>query len=306
MDVYEIVTEKIVAELESGTVPWRKPWGTEPPANLRSGKAYRGVNVFLLAVAPFASPYWVTFRQARDLGGAVRAGEKGRPVVFWTWYEKRSEKKPARPDADAKDRRIPVLRYYTVFNVEQCDGLTIPAAASQPIPFAPIERAESIVAGMPEPPGFEHGQAAFYVPSTDTVTVPPPGSFRPAEEYYATLFHELGHATGHPRRLDRPSLVGGHGHGTHEYSREELVAEMTAAFLCAHAGIAPATLSNAAAYLGGWLLVLRGDSRLVVQAAAAAQKAAEYVLGTSSELPAEDSTGEPACRDEPRSIAAPS
>ncbi len=283
MDVYQLITEKIIAELETGTVPWRKPWQSEAPTNLKSGKPYRGVNVFLLATAPFGSPYWATFRQTTELGGSVRAGEKGRPVVFWTWYEKNGTADPT----GGRDKRVPVLRYYTVFNVEQCDGLEVPARANNQTPFTPIEQAESIVAGMPDPPRREEGCAAYYTPATDTVTLPAPETFSPPEEYYATLLHELGHATGHPRRLDRASLTEGHAFGTHGYSREELVAEMTAAFLCGHAGIDPVTLPNASAYVAGWLKVLRGDSRMVVQAAAAAQKAADHILGRTFQDPDE-------------------
>jgi antirestriction protein ArdC len=285
MNVYEIITERILGKLEEGTVPWRKPWqGGEAgmPRNLPTGHPYRGINVFLLAAAGYASPYWLTFRQARQRGGSVRSGEHGTPVVFWKWHHAQEQ------DAENRRtrRRIPFLRYYTVFNLEQCDGVFVPVTSMPPQrEFSPIQRCDDVVAGMPDAPAIQmRRMQAAYLPAHDTVTMPARGAFESAEAYYATLFHELAHATGHVRRLGRPAVMDSVAFGSHDYSKEELVAEMGAAFLCGYAGIETATLENAAAYIDSWLRVLRGDSRLVVQAATHAQKAADFILGCTSEL----------------------
>ncbi|MEX1098005.1 MAG: zincin-like metallopeptidase domain-containing protein [Planctomycetales bacterium] len=291
-DIYEGITARVVQQLEAGTVPWRKPWSGGPsghPRNLASQRPYRGVNVFLLGCSPFELPFWLSFRQARALGGHVRRGEKATLIVFWRWLE--------REDGETGElRRFPLLRQFSVFNVEQCElpPGTVPSLPDvSPREFEAIDACERIVAGMPDPPTILHGGAeALYRPATDTVRVPEPERFDSAETYHATMFHELVHATGHSSRLNRPEVTGDIRFGTRDYSREELVAEMGAAFLCGHAGIDNAVIESSAAYIAGWLTRLRGDKRLVVHAAAAAQKAADYVLGRQfdSENEREDSS----------------
>ncbi len=277
-NVYEIVTQRILTQLEAGTVSWRKPWrGGEAglPRNLHSGRTYRGVNVFLLATIGHESPFWLTFNQARQLGGTVRKGEKSAPVIFWNWIEKQTD--------DGKDR-LPVLRFYNVFNVAQCDGITAPGPTAPESPFEPIATCERIVAEMPNPPTICNGEPrAYYRPSTDTINMPRPELFDVPESYYATLFHELGHSSGAKNRLGRKGVTDEVCFGSGDYGREELIAEMTSAYLCGHASIGPATLENSASYLDNWTKALRSDSRLVVQAAAAAQKAADWILGCSPE-----------------------
>ncbi len=273
--VYEIVTERILGELEKGEVPWRKPWRTLSPVNLVSKKPYRGINVFLLAFAGYGSQYWLTYRQAQALGGNVRRGEHGTKIVFWKC--KTRERETA--DGEVEERKSAFLRYYTVFNLEQTEGLR--ALLALP-PAFPIEPAEAIVAGMPNPPAFEQDFRAAYVPSKDTVTMPSRTAFPSQAEYYSTLFHELTHSTGHAKRLaregfDKPQLVR-----QRSYSREELIAEMGSAMLCGVAGIEQSTVANSVAYLQSWTARLKGDSRLVVSAAAAAQKAADYIRGEST------------------------
>lgn len=280
VDVYEIVTAAILAKLAEGTIPWRRSWsgGYESPKNLKSGKAYRGINVFLLGLRGYASPWWVTFKQARDLGGSVRKGEKGSRVVLWRWIEKEK--------ADGTKDRFPLLRYYTVFNVEQCE---LPEG-KVPVPVAealealePVAAAEKIVAEMPNPPVVHHrGSQPCYRPKSDEVEVPEIERFESAEEYHSTLFHELGHATGHGSRLDRSEVTGAICFGSDDYSNEELVAEMTAAFLCGRAGIEQATIANSAAYIDHWRRKISDDPKLVVTAAARAQKAADYILGETA------------------------
>ena len=273
--VYDIITDRIIEKLETGTVPWQKPWNAEAgqPRNIR-GTVYRGVNVFLLGCQGYESPYWLTFRQARELGGSVRRGERGSPVVFWKWNERAHES----ADGEARTLRSPILRYYTVFNAAQCEGIPVPKLEQPHRVHEPIGECEAIVAGYPSAPTIRHGGgAAFYVPAFDAVTLPVPEAFESGEAYYATLFHELGHSTGHRSRLARDGVVNVARFASHAYSCEELVAEMTAAFLSARCGI-ERTLDNSAAYIAGWLRVLRRDARMVVVAGAQAQKAAEWIL----------------------------
>lgn len=271
-DVYQVVTDRVIQMLEAGTVPWRKPWGGPhmAPQNFVSKKPYRGVNLFVLHSAGHASPHWLTFKQVEALGGRVGKGEKSLPVVFWKILEE---------DVEGEVRKIPFIRFHGVFNAEQCQGLPRQEPTPPPGPFIPIGRCAEVVSGMPTPPAILHGGGqASYSPALDQVRMPPQGAFESPESYYATRFHELTHATGHPSRLNRPEVAALAGFATDPYGREELVAEMGAAFLCGHSGIAPATLGHSAAYLQGWLGQLRGDPRLVVRAAAQAQKACDHIL----------------------------
>ncbi len=175
--------------------------------------------------------------------------------------------------------KVPVIRYFNVFNVEQCEGVAVPdAPVYEPIAFTPIDAAEQIVSGYQGRPEIEHqGSRAYYVPKTDSVSIPPQCRFTSGEAYYSTLFHELAHSTGHSTRLDRGVDTKQAPFGSADYGREELVAEMTASFLCGHAGIAPAVVENSAAYIGGWIKTLKGDKRLAVVAAGAAQRAADWI-----------------------------
>jgi antirestriction protein ArdC len=273
--VYEIITEQIVSQLESGVAPWRKPWNVAPPANLVSGKPYRGINVLLLAIRGWGSPYWLTYKQAAERDGHVRRGEHGTKVVFWKCDKYETET----PEGATIERTSALLRYYTVFNVEQCEGFKTPQAVR---PFNPIEECDCIVAGMPNAPGFAQDARAWYRPSTDTVGMPARTAFDSAEGYYGTLFHELTHSTGHASRLGREGIEKLEQFGSESYSREELIAEIGSAMLCGVAGIAPQTVVNSASYLQSWLRVLRADARMVISAASAAQKAADYILGRAS------------------------
>lgn len=284
--VYSVITERMIALLQQGTIPWQKPWSgqDQAPQNLLSHKPYRGVNTFLLHAMAFKSPYWLTFKQAQELGGHVRKGEKACPVVFWKWLEPKS----ADASAESKTKRIPLLRYYSVFNVAQCDDIPesrIPAPETTTRQHEAIEQAEQIVTGMPKRPSIEHGGArACYWPSFDRVDMPEAEAFSTAEDYYGVLFHELTHSTGHESRLARKGVAGTEGEwsafGSTPYAKEELVAEMGAAFLCGRAGIVERTIQNSAAYVASWLERLKGDNKLVVMAAAQAQKAADFILGT--------------------------
>ncbi|HEX5033178.1 MAG TPA: zincin-like metallopeptidase domain-containing protein [bacterium] len=296
--VYEIITERITQALEAGTVPWHKPWKVAGVAdsNLISGKAYRGINVWLTMATTlekgFSSPYWVTFKQCQSLGGRVKKGEKGTPIIFWNFKEFVEESKEG---GEPKVKKIPMARYYTVFNADQCEGIEakIPKPAWEGKTFNPIAEAEKIVAGFQAKPTIkEGGSRACYSPSRDTVTMPPREAFDSPAEYYSTLFHELTHSTGHATRLAREGVIENHFFGDESYSKEELVAEMGAAFLSGMAGIENATVSNSAAYIKHWLGALKNDKRLVITAAAQAQKAADLILGVTFDKQEEEPKGE--------------
>jgi antirestriction protein ArdC len=287
-DLYQTITDQIIAMLETGVVPWRSPIlgrnSAGYPKNLQSGKQYRGVNVFMLAFTAYAkgygSSYWLTFNQAKERGGNVKKGEKSSMVVFWKQYET-TDRQTGDP------AKIPVLRYYNVFNAEQVDGIEIPDAVKfTPIEFNPIEAAEQIARGYAGGPVVDHdgGQQAFYRPSTDSVHMPQQTRFASVEEYYSTLFHELSHSTGHSSRLDRKLDTEPKPFGSADYGKEELVAEMSAAFLSSLAGIHPAVIDNQAAYLAGWCKKLKEDKKLVISAAGQAQRAADWIRGERGEL----------------------
>jgi antirestriction protein ArdC len=275
--VYEIVTEKIIKQLESGVAPWRKPWTCQTPANLITQKEYRGLNVFTLASQGFPSRFWLTFNQATNLGGKIRKGEKSSPVIFWNVGE---DRETITPDGAKKTLRLFLLRYYSVFNLVQTEGIDLPASVLQETRTNnSIETCEKIVANMPNPPAFEQSDKAWYSPNSDAVGMPARGLFHSSEEYYSTLFHELAHSTGHAKRLHRDNFDNPVSFGSDSYSKEELIAEMTAAMLCGIAGIEQKTLENSAAYLKTWIARLKSDSRLLVSAASHAQKAADFVQG---------------------------
>jgi len=288
-DVYRIVTDQVMDLLRKGTVPWHKPWAEASPRNVLSGKPYRGMNVWLLCASAFhggyKSPWWLTYRQAEELGEYVRKGEKSSLVVFWKWLlEKPRDTGPAE-EPDSAPKHYAMLRYYRVFNLEQCDmpADKLPARVrewgkNRP-QVDPIAECEAVVTGMPNPPKVEYGHpGAAYHPAADTVTMPDRQMFDGAEEHYSTLFHELTHSTGHATRLDRASITDACRFGSTNYSKEELVAEMGAAFLCATLGIQNKTVDNSAAYIAHWLEKLANDARLVVNAGQAGQHAADYIL----------------------------
>jgi antirestriction protein ArdC len=293
-DVYRMITDRILALLDSGTIPWRKPWktiGAGFPCNLKSRKDYRGINVFLLAFQAltfgFTSRYWVTFKQAKALGGNVKKGAKGSPVVFFKWFDKKWKSE----EGEEESKRVPCLRYYTVFNFDQVEGIERPedemAALKPESEFNPIESAQKIVDDWAGKPVIGNGgNRAYYSPKRDYIGIPAATQFSDSEEYYSTLFHELTHSTGHETRLNRPEIME-HCIGpvsTSDYSREELVAEFGAAFLCALAGIEnKKTIENSAAYLAAWRARLSdpNNAKWIVNGAAAAQKAVDMILGTT-------------------------
>ncbi len=275
--VYEIVTQKIIKQLESGVAPWRKPWTCQTPANLLTQKEYRGLNVFTLGSQGFPSRFWLTYNQATKLGGRIRKGQKSSPVIFWNIGD---EQETTAQDGAKETSRPFLLRYYSVFNLSQAEGIDIPASLLQETRTNdPIETCEQIVTNMPVPPAFEQSDKAWYSPTNDVVGMPARGLFHSSEEYYATEFHELAHSTGHAKRLCRENFDNPVSFGSESYSKEELIAEMTAAMLCGIAGFEQRILENSAAYLKTWIARLKSDSRLLVSAASQAQKAADFIQG---------------------------
>lgn len=256
------------------------------PRNFRTGKPYRGVNVFLLWSTPHSAPFWLTFKQAQELGGTVRKGEKGTQIVFYKQLNGKAKQTEEQTEeaTDEKGNRSPfVLTYYTVFNVEQCDGLKLPemVPTRESDLVADDETCEAIVNSWQDRPSLQllsfTERRAYYRPATDSVHMPARFRFPEPAFYYSTLFHELVHSTGHASRLNR---TFGASFGDDLYSKEELVAETGAAFLCAIAGIANEhTERNTTAYIQNWIIKLEDDNRLILQAAGAAQKSVDLITG---------------------------
>jgi antirestriction protein ArdC len=274
-NVYEIVTERIVASLEAGVAPWQKPWHSALPCNLVSQKPYRGINVWLTAMQGHASKYWLTYNQCAKLGGHVKKGQKSTPITFWNVGEEKLNPKTGRVSTPF------LLRYFNVFNLCQTEGIELPHAVFEHTKineFDAIASADKLIAGMPDAPRQEQSASAWYRPSTDVLGMPHRSTFHTPASYYATMFHELAHSTGHAKRLARfETAETNHAFGSESYSKEELIAEMASAFLCGMAGIERETLPNSAAYLKSWIGRLKGDAKLIVSAASQAQKAADLI-----------------------------
>lgn len=280
--VHSIITDQIIKQLEEGKIPWRKPWGGPEmePKNLISKKEYSGINFFLLSMLGFKNPYFLTFKQAKDCGGNVKEGSKGFPVIFYKF-----NKKEVNTAGEKIRDSFAFMRFYTVFNLEQCENIN-PAK----IPFIPetetkefnvIAQAEKIANGYIGKPEIEQkGNQASYTPMLDKIKMPLEEYFHNEEGYYSTLFHEMVHSTGHKKRLNRPEIVESNFFGSSDYSKEELVAELGAAFLCSKAGI-DNTLENSTAYIKHWLKRLKSKDNVkwIVEAGSKAQKAVNYIGG---------------------------
>lgn len=278
-EVIDRVNNIILAEMEKGIAPWRKPWsGYGPASNPTTGKRYRGINALTLNIlAGCRKPFYLTYKQATAAGGKVRKGSKGFPVVFWNFH--RIEKEI---DGEKYAKTVPFLKHYTVFNIEDCDGLNIHIQEPSRIVFEPISYCQEIVEAMPQAPRINHGgDRAAYNSGLDLVRIPEPETFISSAAYYSTLFHELAHSTGHPTRLNRKL---GNEFGTVEYAKEELIAELAASYVCHEAGIdMPELNEQSASYLAGWCRNLRQDPLLFVKSAGKAQRAAEWILNDKPE-----------------------
>jgi antirestriction protein ArdC len=294
-DVYALVTERIIKQLENGTVPWKMQWQSKTvPTNLLTKKPYRGINHLLLASLNFEQNYFLSMNQVNLLGGKIRKGESASMVVFWKILEFESENL----GNNEKTNKIPFLRYHKVFNIAQCENLPekiLPKIVTAGI-NDPIKICEDIVFNMPKRPKIKHEEAfsveAFYHIIRDYVNMPKMERFISSHAYYSTLFHELVHSTGHESRLYRPGLTNLTTFGSDIYSFEELIAEIGACYLNTHSGIENQQFDNNVAYINGWLKRLRQDNKLIVKAGMEAQKAVDFILGRlqdKSELKAQDS-----------------
>ena len=280
--LYQEITGKIIADLEQGRVPWVQPWSNVAaplglPKNAATSRPYSGINILMLwcAVAErgFTAQNWLTFRQALALGGHVRKGEKGATVVYADRFIPKRERCRAAEEGEEPEA-IPFLKRFTVFNTDQCEGLPAETSAT-PAPLPEnlfLAQAEALIRATGADLRIS-GDRAFYLPSADYIQVPPSTAFFEPVNWHRTVCHELGHWSGHVSRLNR-DLSG--GFGSSAYAREELVAEMAGAFVCAALSIVPTV--RHADYLGSWLDVLREDKRAIIRAASATSKAADYLL----------------------------
>jgi antirestriction protein ArdC len=288
-DTYQEVTDAVIEQMESGNIIWRCSWNQIGfPQNITTGISYRGWNVFWLnfhmMLKGYRVPYYITFKQAQDLGGTIKRGEKGTKITYWASIKvKGQDAEAAERQSDGDDtapqtRMVP--KVHTVFNIDQTEGIEFPKVEALFRSDAEkIAACEQIIEEMPNRPQLNlNGQYPAYHPVMDLVAVPDIAQFDSSEEYYCALFHELAHSTGHESRLSRKEITQPNKYGSEPYSREELTAELTAAFLCAITGIQQQTILNSVAYLQGWLKALKNDKTLILKAAGQAQKAADYIL----------------------------
>ncbi len=276
--VAEIVTEQIIEQLEKGVCPWQKTW-TNSPQNAISKKDYRGINRLITSIVAsnHTTPYFLTFKQAQELKGNIRKGEHGFPVIFWKLlkYGKVNE-----DTMEITEKNIPFMRYYTLFNLDQTEGIDLSKFALNKQVIEPMEQAEKIITDWKDKPEIRKiGCQPCYKPCSDVVEMPQTEYFKNQEGYYSTLFHELTHSTGHEKRLDRPEVSSSMiFKGSENYAMEELVAELGASFLCSHCSI-DRTIDNSASYISSWLKVLKDDRKMIITASARAEKAMSYILG---------------------------
>ena len=283
-DVYTIITERIMEQLEKGTVPWQHPWHKAGiPRSLISGKPYRGINIILLASLGYEQNYFLTYKQLQEIGGKVKKDEKGQIITYWSVSEKEAESAEGIGE-EQESKKTFVLKYYNVFNIAQCEN--IPADKLPPLETRDtslIPDCESIVANMPDAPLIKHKEhKAYYNPLQDFVNMPRQKSFKTDDAYYSTLFHELIHSTGHHSRLERPTLIEMSEFGSDTYSLEELTAEIGTCYLQSLTGT-ESQFENSAGYIQGWLAKLKNDRRFIYTAAGAAQKAVDYMLNVQIE-----------------------
>lgn len=278
MKVNEIITDIIIKKLESGNIPWIKPWNNcGEPKNIITNKEYRGINNLLLSFNGYSNPFYLTINQAKQLKIRIKYDEmsKGHLIVFWktnTIKDKNNED---------IEKTIPMLRYYKVWNLEQCES--IPEKYKTPeipsLEFNPIETCENIISEYKDCPEIISDNKAYYSVGKDIIGIPNKSLFKSIEDYYSTLFHEMIHSTGNKKRLDRKSLTTSVKFGSEIYSKEELIAEIGNSFLCGYSGIMNKTIDNSSAYISSWIKVLKSDNNIVISSASYAQKAFDYIVG---------------------------
>lgn len=279
-DVYSIITNKIIEQLEQGIIPWRRPWSkTGIPKNLISQKPYKGINVFLLSMLGYASNYFLTRRQANALGAHIKQGEKPHIVVYWKIEQEERSEEEANVNPNPPKTSY-MLRYFSVFNIEQVEGLDTTQLPQEEVRVNnPIAQCEAIIHSMNDAPDLKHqGNEAYYVPSLDCIYMPDRKRFDSSQNYYHVLFHELIHATGHSKRLNREGVANVNTKDIPKYSYEELIAEIGSCFLNFHAGLGIHDLDNSAAYIQGWLEKLQSDNKCIIYASIHAQKAVDCVM----------------------------
>jgi antirestriction protein ArdC len=282
-DMYAIINNMLMEKLQNGKAPWRQTWNDFGPArNYINKKPYRGINALILNNMEFEYPLYMTFLQSKELGGHIKKGSKSIEVIYWKTLEFEN---------DEKITRIPFLRYYNVFNVECIDGITV----KLPTRYVnnPIDQCETIITEMPSKPIIEHGgNKPYYNWKEDKVKVPQRDNFILSDEYYATLFHELAHSTGHESRLNRETCMKPSPYGSRDYCKEELIAEIATCFLCGEAGITNNVVDNSSAYIQFWLErlthLLREDDKAFVRASALAQKATDFIMNRVEEPALQD------------------
>lgn len=295
VDVYTKITNDVIALMEEGQVAWRKPWkyaGISRHQNFKSKSPYRGINAFITYATAmtkgFDSPYWLTYKQATELGGVVKKGSKSTSVVFYTkvWFNeaKRVVKQPkgvSDAEMEAKGcKKFLSPKYYNVFNLDQIEGIEWSVDSKDYNHNEIIEKAEQIINEMPNKPTYTiiESEGAYYRPITDEINMPLLDQFDNADSYYSTFFHEMIHSTGHDSRLKREGIVEMNSFGTETYSKEELVAELGSCFLCAETGILPQQIDNATAYIKHWIKQLKDNKKLIWKASQDAQKAVDYII----------------------------
>lgn len=272
MDIYKEITDRIIREMETGIIPWQKPWVSRGGAISHStGKPYSLLNQLLLG----REGEYITFKQCQEEGGKIRKGEKAKFVVFWKFL-------PVIDEETQEEKQVPFLRYYSVFHIDQCEGIEAKHMESLPELAETDTTAESIIADYLNREGVhmihQTGNDSYYQPSTDKIVLPLIEQFKGTAQYYSTAFHELIHSTGHPKRLNRIDATA--FFGTESYSKEELVAEIGAATLTNLSGLeSAASMKNSSAYIQNWLQVLKNDKHFIISAAGKAEKAVNLVLG---------------------------
>lgn len=300
VDVYTKITEDIIKMLEKGEVVWRKQWkyaGVHRHSNFKTKSPYRGINAFIThikaMVEGYESPYWITYKQAEELGGVIKKGSKSTSIVFYTksWFDKNGKWHKQPKGVSDKEmieqgyKKYLSPRYYNVFNLDQVEGIEWNVNAPDYSHNDIIQHAERIINDMPNKPVYHiiETDRACYCPSEDWIQMPLIEQFESSDAYYSTFFHEMVHSTGHESRLNREGITSNAFFGDETYSKEELVAEIGACFLSAETGILQQEIDNSVAYLQSWIKQLKDDSKLIWKASQDAQKAVDYILSSTDE-----------------------
>jgi len=279
-DIYQVIADRFIVQLEQGTVPWQRPWINAQ--NLVSQKPYHGANVLTLACEQRESPWWLTYRQASELGGNVRKGEKSTPIIYWQMLEKTDDTGVALVNGNGRPDVIPFVRWSNVFNIEQTQNIKEPELSKDSIEQTALEKAQSILdnANCCEIRHNSQSDRAVYIPLQDAIEIPSIKRFPNKSDFFHTVFHELIHSSGKSTRLNREGITEKIDQGSEKYAKEELIAELGASFLSNEAGtLGDVQFKNSASYLKSWIQKLKDDPKMIIAACSAAQKACKYVLG---------------------------